>query len=197
MKRYIPAQMIRKSRFITFFETWSENEKAQLITQMNRLIKENQEYADSKNYGHLCNLLTSIAMIMVLEQNGRTREEAEKEVSEAMYEYIKPQIVSMKKLAGHGWFVRLLKISMPLKFKKTLGYGWSVEFPKCPSDTFTMITHKCIYQQLFAKYGMPEMTARFCKVDDILYSDLPRAEFIYTQQIGNGGDMCDYSYKKR
>jgi len=197
MKKYIPAQMIRKSRFITFFETWSENEKAQLIAQMNRLIKENQEYADSKNYGHLCNLLTSIAMIMVLEQNGRTREEAEKEVSEAMYEYIKPQIVSMKKLAGHGWFVRLLKISMPLKFKKTLGYGWNVEFPKCPSDTFTMITHKCIYQQLFAKYGMPEMTARFCKVDDILYSDLPRAEFIYTQQIGNGGDMCDYSYKKR
>ena len=197
MKKYIPAQMIRKSRFITFFETWSENEKAQLTAQMNRLIKENQEYADSKNYGHLCNLLTSIAMTMVLEQNGRTREEAEKEVSEAMYEYIKPQIVSMKKLAGHGWFVRLLKISMPLKFKKTLGYGWNVEFPKCPSDTFTMITHKCIYQQLFAKYGMPEMTARFCKVDDILYSDLPRAEFIYTQQIGNGGDMCDYSYKKR
>ncbi len=197
MKKYFPAQMIRKSRFITFFETWSENEKAQLIAQMNRLIKENQEYADSKNYGHLCNLLTSIAMIMVIEQNGRTREEAEKEVSEAMYEYIKPQIVSMKKPADHGLFVRLLKISMPLKFKKTLGYGWSVEFPKCPSDTFTMITHKCIYQQLFAKYGMPEMTARFCKVDDILYSDLPRAEFIYTQQIGNGGDMCDYSYKKR
>ncbi|MEE3400299.1 MAG: L-2-amino-thiazoline-4-carboxylic acid hydrolase [Eubacterium sp.] len=197
MKKYIPAKMIRQSRFITFFETWNENDKAQLITQMDRLIKENQEYADSNNYGHLCNLITSIAMIMVLEQNGKTRGEAEKEVSEAMYEYIKPQIVSMKRLASHGWFVRFLKITMPLKFKKTLGYGWDVEFPKCPSDTFTMITHKCIYQQLFAKYGMPEMTARFCKVDDILYSDLPRAEFIYTQQIGKGGDMCDYSYKKR
>ena len=197
MKKYIPEQMIRKSRFIAFFETWNETEKEQLITQLNRLIKDNQEYADSNNYGHLCNLLTSIAMIMVLEQNGKTREEAEKEVSEAMYEYIKPQIVSMKRLASHGWFVRFLKIAMPLKFKKTLGYGWNVEFPKCPSDTFTMITHKCIYQQLFAKYGMPEMTARFCKVDDILYSDLPRAEFFYTQQIGNGGSMCDYSYKKR
>ena len=60
------------------------------------------------------------------------------ESPEAMYEYIKPQIVSMKKLASHGWFVRFLKITMPLKFKKTLGYGWSVEFPKCPSDTFAM-----------------------------------------------------------
>ena len=73
MKKYIPEQMIRKSRFIAFFETWNENEKEKLITQLNRLIKDNQEYADSNNYGHLCNLLTSIAMIMVLEQNGKTR----------------------------------------------------------------------------------------------------------------------------
>lgn len=34
-----------------------------------------------------------------------------------MYEFIKPQIVSMKKLASHGWFVSFLKIVMPLKFK--------------------------------------------------------------------------------
>ena len=50
---------------------------------------------------------------------------------------------------------------------------------------------------MISKYGMPEMTARFCKVDDILYSELPRAEFIYTQQIGTDGSMCEYSFKKR
>ena len=183
MKKYIPAKMICQSRFIKFYESWDKSEKEKLIAQLNRLLEENREYTDSNNYGHLCNLLTSIAMIMVLEENGKTREEAEKEVAEAMYEFINPQIKSMKKLASHGWFVGFLKIVMPIKFKKTLGYGWSVEFPKCPSDTFAMTTHKCIYQQLFTKYGMPEMTARFCKVDDILYSDLPRAEFIYTQKI--------------
>ena len=136
-------------------------------------------------------------MVMILEENGKSRVEAETAVSEAMYEFIHPQIESMQKLACHGWFVGILKIYMPLKFKKTLGYGWDVEFPKCPSDTFSMTTHKCIYQQLFTKYGMPEMTARFCKVDDILYSDLPRAEFLYSQQIGTGGSMCDYTFKKR
>ena len=31
----------------------------------------------------------------------------------------------------------------------------------------------------------------------MMYSELPRAEFIYTQQIGRGGDMCDYSFRKR
>ena len=41
------------------------------------------------------------------------------------------------------------------------------------------------------------MTAVFCKVDDILYSELPRAEFSYTEQIGTGGKVCDYSFRKR
>ena len=30
-----------------------------------------------------------------------------------------------------------------------------------------------------------------------LYSNLPRAEFLYTQQIGTGGTMCDYTFRKR
>lgn len=64
MKKYIPDQMIRQSRFIAFFETWNESGKEQLITQLNRLIKDNQEYADSNNYGHLCNLLTSMMGIL-------------------------------------------------------------------------------------------------------------------------------------
>lgn len=40
-------------------------------------------------------------------------------------------------------------------------------------------------------------TAVFFQVDDMMYSVLPRAEFLYTQQIGRGGTMCDYSFRKR
>lgn len=197
MKKYVPMKMIVHSRFREFYETWDDAEKTKLLARIECLLEENSEYADSANYGHLCNLLTSLAMVMVIEESGKTRDEAEKQVADAMYEYIKLQIHSMKKLAGYGCFVRFLKMTMPLKFKFTLGYGWDVEFPKCPADTFSMTTHKCIYQQIFSKYKMPEMTAVFCKVDDILYSELPRAEFLYTEQIGTGGKMCDYSFKKR
>ena len=189
--------MIKQGRFRTYYETWDEQSKKRVLTKMNQLLEENPEYADDNNYGHLCNLFTSLAMVMVLKEKGKTTAEAEKEVADAMYAFIEPQIGAMEKLASHGWFVGLLRLTMPVKFGKTLGYGWDVEFLKCPKDTFAMTTHKCIYQQIFTKYGMPEMTAVFCKVDDILYSNLPRAEFVYSQQIGNGGSMCDYSYKKR
>ncbi|MBQ8781965.1 MAG: L-2-amino-thiazoline-4-carboxylic acid hydrolase [Oscillospiraceae bacterium] len=196
-KTYRPEKMITQSRFKDYYNQLDEKERLRLTTVMAQLIKENSEYADSKNYGHLCNLITSLAIIIMLEENGKTRKEAENIAAEAMYKFIEPQIAVMKKLAGSSGFVGLLKIFMPIKFRNTLGYGWDVEFPKCPKDTFSMITHSCIYHQIFSKYGMPEMTAVFCKVDDILYSKLPRAQFLYTEQIGRGGNMCDYTFKKR
>ena len=196
-KKCDPEKMIAKSRFKDFFHGLDEKEQLRLTDLMTQLINENQEYADSKNYGHLCNLITSLAIVLMLEENGKSRKEAEDIVAVAMYKFIEPQIDVMQKLASNSWFVGFLKISMPIKFRNTLGYGWDVEFPKCKRDTFSMITHSCIYHQIFSKYGIPKMSAVFCKVEDILYSNLPRAEFLYTEQIGNGGSMCDYTFKKR
>lgn len=194
---YQPRKMIIKSRFKDYYNNIDAQEQLRLTTIMAHLIEEIAEYADSKNYGHLCNLITSLAIVMLLEENGKTRKEAEDIAASAMYKFIEPQIASMQRLASNSWFVGFLKLTMPIKFRNTLGYGWNVEFPKCPKDTFSMITHSCIYHQIFSKYGMPEMTAVFCKVDDILYSELPRAQFLYTEQIGTGGSMCDYTFKKR
>ena len=196
-KKYIPRKMIPRSRFRDLYKEWDEEDRALLIDKMNVLLFENSQYTDSKNYGFLCNLLTSLALVQVLESKGMPRKEAEQYTADAMYKFIEPQIKSMKKLANNGWFVRFLKLTMPMKFRNTLGYGWDVEFPKCGRDEFSMITHKCIFHQIFEKYGMPEMTAIFCKVDDILYSDLPRADFLYSQQIGNGGTMCDYTFRRK
>ena len=196
-KKYIPRKMIPRSRFRDLYKEWDEEDRALLIDKMNVLLFENSQYTDSKNYGFLCNLLTSLAIVQVLESKGMPRKEAEQYTADAMYKFIEPQIKSMKKLASNGWFVRFLKLTMPMKFRNTLGYGWDVEFPKCGRDEFSMITHKCIFHQIFEKYGMPEMTAIFCKVDDILYSDLPRVDFLYSQQIGNGGTMCDYTFRRK
>lgn len=143
------------------------------------------------------NLLTALALVLILEDEGMNRKDSQQIVSEAMYDYIQPQIISMQKLAKHKWFIPMLKLTMPIKFKHTLGYGWNVEFPKTCKNEFAMITHDCIYARIFSKYGMPEMTKNFCSVDDILYGNLPQTDFEYTQQIGTGGTMCDYIYRRR
>lgn len=196
-KKYVPEKMIAKSRFRNYYATWEPDNRLHLISRMSQLLEENSEYADSKNYSHMCNLITALAMEQVLEESGKPRREAQETVANVMYDFLKPMVPKMQKLASLGSFVRILKITMPIKFENTVGHGWEVEFPKCPGDTYSLITHRCIYHDIFSRYGMPEFTAVFCQVDDMMYSELPRAEFIYTQQIGRGGDMCDYSFRKR
>jgi len=82
------------------------------------LIRENSQYADSKNYGFMCNLLPALAVVQVLEDKGTSRKEARQYAADAMYKFIEPQTLSMKKLASHNWFVSMLKITMPFKFKR-------------------------------------------------------------------------------
>lgn len=143
--------MISQSRFIDLYNEWNEEYRALLIDRMNTLIQENSQYTDSKNYGFLCDLLTSLAIVQVLESKGMPRKEAQQYTADAMYKFLEPQVKSMKKLASHGWFVAMLKLTMPLMFKKSLGYGWDVEFPKSCKDEFSMTTHKCIFRQIFEK----------------------------------------------
>lgn len=71
----------------------------------------------------------------------------------------------------------MLKKIMSIKFKHTLGYGWKVSFSKAAKNKFSMITHACIYANIFAKYDVSEMTKGFCKVDNLLYSALPKTKF--------------------
>ena len=54
-----------------------------------------------------------------------------------------------------------------------------------------MTTHKCIFNQIFTKYNMPEMTLGFCKVDNLLHT-----KFYYSQRIGEKGKFCDYSFER-
>lgn len=108
-----------------------------------------------------------------------------------MYEYLKPGVKQMQKLASHKWFVPLLKRLMPIKFKYKCGYGWKITYPSSPKNRFSMTTHKCIFNQIFTKYNMPEMTLGFCKVDNLLH-----AKFYYSQRIGEKGKFCDYSFER-
>lgn len=195
--KYVPKKMIKKSRFKDFYLTLDNDVRKNVSSNIDKLINENPSYTDKKNFSYLCNLFTSLALEQVFEDIGKSRKESIEIVKNAMYKYIEPQVEEMKKLSKSKYFIPFLKVTMPIKFKLTLGYGWQLEFPKASADEFKMTTHKCIFSEIFSKYNIPEMTAIFCHVDDILYKNLPGADFIYTEQIGTGGKVCDYTFKRK
>lgn len=194
--RYIPKKMIKKSRFNNHVKTLAEAEYNKTISNIERLIDENKEYTDKQNFGYLCNLFTSLALVWMYMDEGKSKEESQNIVFNAMYDFLKPQIPKMKRLAKHKWFVPILKKTMLSKFKRTCGYGWKITYPDEPKNRFSMITHSCIFAQIFTKYNMSEMTKGFCIVDNLMYDNLPKTKFSYTQRIGEGGGVCDYTFER-
>ena len=80
--------MILHSRFKDLYQKWSKADRILLIDKINVLIHENSAFADSKNYGFMCNLLSSLAIIQVLEDKHMPRKEAQQYVADAMYSFI-------------------------------------------------------------------------------------------------------------
>ncbi len=194
--KYKANKMLKKSRFIDLSKKLNKEEYEITLKYIDKLISENKEYTDKANYEYLCNLFSSLGLVWMYMEKGKTKEESQKIVFDAMYEYLRPKVKSMQNLASHKFFVPLLKKIMPLKIKKTCGYGWDIEFPKTHKYKFSMTTNKCIFAQIFTKYGMSEMTKGFCAVDNLMYSELPHTKFYYTQRIGEGGKYCDYSFER-
>ncbi len=194
--KYIPKKMIKGSRFKKFFKALNEEEQEKTLQIMDKLILENKEYADEKNHEYLCNLFSCLALEMMFEENGKSRAESEKTVIEAMHRFVEPSIRSMKILARMPFFVSMLNSLMPIKFEHVAGYGWDIEFPKAERNRFAMTTHRCIFFDIFSKYGRPELTKGFCQVDNILYGALPKTKFSYTERIGEGGKKCDYVFER-
>ncbi len=52
---------------------------------MAELIEEEKEYEDKCNYGHLCNILPTIAIDVALQKNGKSAEEAFELISTHMW----------------------------------------------------------------------------------------------------------------
>ena len=194
--KYIPEKMVSKSRFSDLYNNSETSAKQFVIDKICCYISENREYCDNKNYGHLCNLFSALAFEDLFEQSC-SRDEAIEIVRKAMYKYLEPTVEKMRRLSENPFFVPFLKLTMPTKFKFTCGHGWKIEYPKTDITEFAMTTSECIYCKIFAKYNIFELTKVFCGVDDLLYSDMPGAAFLYTEQLGTGGKMCDYIFRKK
>ena len=75
-RRYLPLNMVMNGRYAVLYGKLSPEEQQDVLSKMAELIEEEKEYEDKGNYGHLCNILTTIAIDEALQKNGKSDEEA-------------------------------------------------------------------------------------------------------------------------
>ncbi len=195
-RRYIGKEMVQSSRFVAYLNTLDPHTLSEVESRVDTFIEENLIYCDKGNHQHLCNIFTSMALYQTLVGHSLSEEEAERIVFDTMYAYMDTQRVRFQKLAKKGWFWSVIKKIVPIGFRKGSGYGWAYTWHTKgePKNVFRFECNRCIYQQIFRRYGFERFGPKFCHNDIIVYGALPRTDFIRTGTICRGAERCDFKF---
>ncbi|MDD5368764.1 MAG: L-2-amino-thiazoline-4-carboxylic acid hydrolase [Anaerolineaceae bacterium] len=90
---------------------------------------------------------------------------------------------------------RLLKLVFPKIMKQFPAEGWDITYSENSDEKIIFNITRCFYLNTLTTYGAPELTASFCKCDDVMAECFPPAiRFIRPHTLGRGNELCDFQY---
>jgi len=90
---------------------------------------------------------------------------------------------------------RLFKLVFPQIMKQFPAEGWDITYVEDRDDKVAFNITRCFYLNTLTAYGAPELTASFCKGDDVMAECFPPSiRFVRLHTLGRGDALCDFQY---
>jgi hypothetical protein len=165
----------------------------------------NDLYAERKRYDnhalrqHLAEgILPGIALYQTLLDDPGTQQRSLDLVEVALTEGAAARRRSMERLGRlpvYYWLMRGgIKPMMRLNFHAE---GWETEWVETSGDALAFTMTRCFYLDVLEGYGVPELTALYCRMDDLVYEDVsPYVKWDRKHTLGRGDDCCDFRFER-
>jgi hypothetical protein len=76
--------------------------------------------------------------------------------------------------------------------------GWETKIVEDSDRALAFNMHSCLYLDVLAAYGAPQLTPLYCRMDELLYEKLPALiTWERTKTLGRGSDCCDFRWSLR
>lgn len=73
--------------------------------------------------------------------------------------------------------------------------GWETTYVENSADRVAFNMTRCFYLNTLTSYGAPELTASFCKSDEVMAELFPSSiRFVRPHTLGRGDALCDFQY---
>jgi len=142
-------------------------------------------------------ILPGLALYQVLREEHETQTAALAETEKLLAVVLTKQALPfplLKRLpdpfAVFRWACRcVLRLAFPAP-------GWNTTVVEDTADCLAFEVHdQCIYQKILTDFGAPELTAVFCQMDDLVYSQLaPEIVFTHANTLGRGDEFCSFRF---
>ena len=90
---------------------------------------------------------------------------------------------------------RVFKLAFAQMMKKFPTEGWDFTYVENSNEKVAFNGTRCFYLKTLTAYGAPELTASFCKTDEVMAELFPPGvQFIRPHTLGRGDEICDFQY---
>ena len=132
-------------------------------------------------------ILPGLAFYQVLREGGETQESALAIIDQAFEILFSDNFAKMKKLGRLSFIYPFLRIFIKPAMRQYPPEGWKIDWLQNDKNAIRFDMKSCFYFDTFSKYGAPELTASFCRVDDLTYGNMsPHIKWQRLKTIAQG-----------
>lgn len=142
-------------------------------------------------------ILPGLAIYQILRADGQSQEAALAAFDQIIESAVKPEQHKMARLGRFRGVYSLLRLAIQPAMRFYPAAGWKTEWLENSHDAIRFNMQSCFYFDTLSRFGAPELTASFCRGDDLIYGPMsPHIEWKRTQTIGRGASHCDFCFAR-
>jgi len=140
-------------------------------------------------------ILPGLAFYQVLRESGESQENALATIDRAFESLFFDNVKKMKKFGRLPFIYHFLRLFIKPAMRPYPAEGWKIEWIQNDKSAIRFNMKSCFYHDILSKYGAPELTASFCRVDDLTYENMsPALSWQRTMTIARGDAYCDFCF---
>jgi hypothetical protein len=173
------------------------DETYERVTARYRELYSNQEWPTNPQLRwHLVEgILPGLALYQVLRETGQSQGDALGTVDRAFAQLFSGDVRQMKRIGRLPFALLFFRLFLKPLMRKYPPEGWRIDWKQNDQDGIRFDMTSCFYHATLSKYGAPELTVSFCRVDDLIYGQMSRyVSWRRTKTIAGGNALCDFCF---
>jgi hypothetical protein len=197
MSQYLESEIPMSKRFFPGLLSIVGDEKyKKVIARYQELFEKHELPNHSALQRHLIEgILPGLAFYQILRESGETQESALAMIDKTFEILFSDNFAKMKRLGRLRFIYPFLRIYIKPAMRQYPPEGWKIDWLQNDKNAIRFNMKSCFYFDNFSKYGAPELTASFCRVDDLTYDDMStHIKWQRLKTIGRGEAYCDFCF---
>lgn len=167
-----------------------------VITRYRELYSNHELPANPQLRWHLVEgILPGLVLYQVLRESGESQDNALASVDRTFDQLFAGDIKQMRRIGRLPFALLFLRVFLKSFMRKYPPDGWQIEWRQNSGDGIRFDMTTCFYHATLSNLGAPELTAAFCRVDDLMYGSMSRyVSWQRTTTIASGSARCDFCF---